>query len=289
MLGSPLYMSPEQLRNAKGVDQRTDIWAFGVIAFELLTGQPPFMGDNAVALFAAIQESDPPSMQTLAGDRAIPPGLESVVKKCLKRRPDERFASLADLAIALAPFGSPASIRSVENAVRILASTARVPIAVASAPSVASPLEPKLHDAQTVSAQQLQTAGSWSEKVSKPKSRRSPAIYLLLLVPLFLVVGAASLLLRDRHLTNVASATQDVTPPSASPSAAAIPASTSTAQTPPSATVAVAPAVATAVPSATPKLDSKTKTATIRKPKISCDPPYEFDASGKKHWKPECL
>ena len=59
MLGSPLYMSPEQLRSSKSVDQRADIWAIGVILFELLTLSLPFMGDNLGELFAAILETDP--------------------------------------------------------------------------------------------------------------------------------------------------------------------------------------------------------------------------------------
>jgi serine/threonine-protein kinase len=54
MLGSPLYMSPEQLRSSKSVDARADIWAFGIIMFELMTGTLPFLGENLGELFAAI-------------------------------------------------------------------------------------------------------------------------------------------------------------------------------------------------------------------------------------------
>ena len=102
MLGSPLYMSPEQLRNAKGVDHRADIWAIGIILYELMTGALPFMGDNLGELFAAILESDPQPMS--ARVQGIPPGLDEVVLHCLARKPEGRFQSVGELANALAPF-----------------------------------------------------------------------------------------------------------------------------------------------------------------------------------------
>ncbi|MFO0739819.1 MAG: serine/threonine-protein kinase [Labilithrix sp.] len=103
MLGSPLYMSPEQLRNAKGVDHRADIWAMGVILYELITGALPFMGDNLGELFANILESDPLPLRQRAGD-AVPLGLNDVVMRCLQRKPEQRFQSAAELMQALAPF-----------------------------------------------------------------------------------------------------------------------------------------------------------------------------------------
>jgi serine/threonine-protein kinase len=106
MLGSPLYMSPEQLRNAKSVDHRADIWAMGIILYELITGALPFMGENLGELFAAILETDPRSLRELAGD-GIPQGLNDVVMRCLQRRPDQRFQSAIELMQALAPFEQP--------------------------------------------------------------------------------------------------------------------------------------------------------------------------------------
>jgi serine/threonine-protein kinase len=102
MLGSPLYMSPEQLRNAKGVDHRADIWAMGIILYELMTGQLPFMGDNLGELFAAILETDPVPLQ--GRGCAAPPGLNEVVLRCLARKPEQRFQSAAELMQALAPY-----------------------------------------------------------------------------------------------------------------------------------------------------------------------------------------
>jgi serine/threonine-protein kinase len=105
MLGSPLYMSPEQLRSSKSVDARADIWATGIILFELITNSLPFMGENLGELFAAILENDAPLLsQRVSG---IPQGLDAVVARCLRRRPEERFQSAQELIQALAPFAQP--------------------------------------------------------------------------------------------------------------------------------------------------------------------------------------
>lgn len=104
MLGSPLYMSPEQLRSSKSVDHRADIWALGIILYELITGHLPFMGDNLGELFAAILETDPAPLRSRV--EGVPPGLEEVVLRCLQRKPEHRFQSAAELAHALAPFAN---------------------------------------------------------------------------------------------------------------------------------------------------------------------------------------
>ena len=105
MLGSPLYMSPEQLRSSKSVDHRADIWAMGVILYELMTGRLPFMGDSLGELFANILETDPTPLRNFNPD--VAPALEQIVLSCLQRRPEQRFQTAAELAQALAPFASP--------------------------------------------------------------------------------------------------------------------------------------------------------------------------------------
>ena len=102
MLGSPLYMSPEQLRSSKNVDARADIWAIGVILYELLTGVVPFEGETLGALFSAILETDAPRVSAKVRD--VPAGLDAIIMRCLQRRPEDRFPSVADLARELAPF-----------------------------------------------------------------------------------------------------------------------------------------------------------------------------------------
>ena len=105
MLGSPLYMSPEQLRSSKSVDQRADIWAIGVILFELLTGSLPFMGENLGELFAAILETEAPDVRKTSP--LVPQPLAEIVTRCLQRKVEMRYQNAADLLRDLAPFASP--------------------------------------------------------------------------------------------------------------------------------------------------------------------------------------
>jgi len=101
LMGSPLYMSPEQMMSAKAADARADIWALGCILFEGLTRQPPFIGDTLPEICSKILTSPPSPLETLAPH--APPGLATVVMRCLEKKPEDRYANLGELATALAP------------------------------------------------------------------------------------------------------------------------------------------------------------------------------------------
>lgn len=103
-IGSPVYMSPEQTASAKDVDTRTDIWALGVILYELVTGHVPFMADNVPALCAAILQSEPAPLRNHRPD--APPGFVQVIERCLCKDPKDRFPGVAELALALLPFAT---------------------------------------------------------------------------------------------------------------------------------------------------------------------------------------
>jgi eukaryotic-like serine/threonine-protein kinase len=113
ILGSPCYMSPEQLSSAKDVDGRTDIWALGVILYELLTGSLPFEAENMAALCVKILQTSPPSLRVLRPD--LSPELERAVLHTLERDRDRRYASVGELVRALAPFASDRARISVDR------------------------------------------------------------------------------------------------------------------------------------------------------------------------------
>jgi serine/threonine-protein kinase len=102
IIGSPSYMSPEQLRASKQVDVRTDIWALGVILFELLTKSLPFQATTVTELVAVVLTDPLPDLRVVRPD--VPPELAAAVGKCLEKKRDDRFASVADLVRAIAPF-----------------------------------------------------------------------------------------------------------------------------------------------------------------------------------------
>ena len=105
MLGSPSYMAPEQVRGGGDVDARADIWAIGVILYEMLTGQTAFVGDRADVIFGAVLRTDPKPVRALRRD--VPEPLEGAIARCLRRDRGERFADVGEVAEALAPFASP--------------------------------------------------------------------------------------------------------------------------------------------------------------------------------------
>jgi eukaryotic-like serine/threonine-protein kinase len=125
ILGSPLYMSPEQLTSSKDVDVRTDIWALGVILYQLLTTSFPYDGEALPQMIAAVLgDAIPTSMHTLRAD--VPKGLDDVVSGCLAKSRDERFANVAELAEALLPFGPPHAAAIVRRIAAVVPTTGRV-------------------------------------------------------------------------------------------------------------------------------------------------------------------
>jgi serine/threonine-protein kinase len=137
IVGSPLYMSPEQMRASKSVDARTDIWALGVILHEMITGRPPFDAGTAPELCALVLTA-PPSRVTETIPNA-PPAIEAIILKCLEKDPAQRYASVAELAHALAEV-TPAARPAADRIVRLLSGKARQPAAA----GVAAPATAKV-------------------------------------------------------------------------------------------------------------------------------------------------
>ena len=99
LLGSPAYMSPEQLTASHDVDPRSDIWSMGALLYEVITGQLPFRGDSDLAMFAAAMTRPPLPLRAHLGEDL--PGVEAILLKCLRKKRSDRYPSMKALADAL--------------------------------------------------------------------------------------------------------------------------------------------------------------------------------------------
>jgi serine/threonine-protein kinase len=112
-IGTPLYMSPEQMSSARRVDSRADIWSLGVVLYELVSGQVPFEGPTIANIFVGVTTRPAPSLRVSRPD--IPRGFETVVAKCLERDPALRYQSVAELAMALVSYAPARAQESVHR------------------------------------------------------------------------------------------------------------------------------------------------------------------------------
>jgi serine/threonine protein kinase len=122
IMGSPLYMSPEQMRSAKTVNGQTDIWALGVILYQLFTGEPPFVADSLPELALRVSTDPPAPLRSRRPE--VPPELEAVVLRCLEKDRSRRFADVAEMARALLPYAPAHARTSVDRISGILESSA---------------------------------------------------------------------------------------------------------------------------------------------------------------------
>jgi serine/threonine-protein kinase len=116
-MGSPRYMSPEQMMSAKHVDARTDVWAFGIVLYELVTGEPVWQADTMQGLCASIASVPAPLLRASLPEAS--PVLEDAIARCLAKLPAERMASIADLVTALAPIAPPGAQTSIDRILRM--------------------------------------------------------------------------------------------------------------------------------------------------------------------------
>ena len=152
VMGTPGYMSPEQMKASKDVDARTDVWSLGIVLYECLNGRRPFDAESYSAVVLRAANEPPPPM----GPR-IPHGLQSVVLRCLEKDRAARFQSMAALAAALAPFARDA------RAAAIITERTSVMLREPGTPAAPSAL---------VSEPRAGTTLSWSAGVFHSSSRR---------------------------------------------------------------------------------------------------------------------
>ena len=195
MIGSPLYMSPEQLESPKDVDGRTDIWSLGIVLFELITGRTPFVADTLAQLTHQVLSAQAPTCASLGVQ--VPEGLEQVIARALSKRRDARYSSVADLARALVPYGPVHGAVSAARAARmqpgssaarsgvLRASALGAQIAQGAPARAASTEEPPVHSTSTPTA--------WERRPGMAAGKRRIAWIALAAV---VVLAAVALILR---------------------------------------------------------------------------------------------
>src|SRR4051812_30874641 len=113
LIGSPHYMSPEQVRKPKSVDTRSDIWSLGIILHELLGGAPPFAAETPMSVLAAVVTDAPALLAKFRSD--LPDGLQKVILKCLEKEPDRRYQNVIELARALKSYAPSSGLAAVSR------------------------------------------------------------------------------------------------------------------------------------------------------------------------------
>ncbi len=201
-MGSPYYMSPEQVRAAATVDARTDVWALGVTLYEMLSCQRPFEGTIASQVCVAIVNDPPTPLDSVVS--GLPPDLVAIIHRCLEKKVDDRPAGVGELAVLLAPFASPEGVLHAERAARI--STGRTSL-VSVPPSGAGSVPPgdrisqSRHTPSTalrrVTPQNSETMPALSSRPPPPRRSRAMIGVFVGLAAVVILVGAA-FVVRDR-------------------------------------------------------------------------------------------
>jgi serine/threonine-protein kinase len=255
-MGSPLYMSPEQMRSSKDVDALTDIWALGVVLFELITGRPAFSADTVMELAIKVASEPAPSIRSFRPD--VPEAIEAVIHRCLEKEASQRYPNVAELALALLPFGPKRSKSSAERISRVIQAAGLSTSALAVPPS---PLEGSATRvsgaAATVPPVTRTTFGSGRSKVAVA------AVFVV--VSVLGVAVVATLAVRhwgstaakgpETHAANPTVIAETQAPPPGAGSLAPPLAAPTTAHDPPVATTA------------TPEADAAAATAALSNPK----------------------
>jgi serine/threonine-protein kinase len=117
VMGSPHYMSPEQMASSATTDARADIWSLGAILYELVTGRTAFEGTTPSEVCAHVLVGTPAPLAELRPD--VPDGVALAISRCLERNLARRYSSVSELARALAPYGSPAALASSASIGRV--------------------------------------------------------------------------------------------------------------------------------------------------------------------------
>jgi serine/threonine-protein kinase len=191
LLGTPVYMSPEQMRNVRRVDARADIWSLGVILYELVSNQRPFPSDSLPVLCAQVLTEEPAPLGA-----EVPAALRAVIFRCIEKKPTRRYQTVAELARALQPFAPPGSeaipltvermLGRPEDSTAARDSRITLPEAVVDSADLRAPV-PK----STPSLPDQCAVGNATKPRSRWHPRRHGWLALAFLAPVALFFGAA--------------------------------------------------------------------------------------------------
>jgi serine/threonine-protein kinase len=212
VMGTPCFMSPEQLRSTRDVDARTDIWSMGAIIHALVTGMPPYDGESNADVSAKIIRDAPTPLRALRAE--VSAGLEAIVLRCLEKDPARRFPDIATLANALADATPRASSKNGAQRVgRIAAASAPTmmsapfPVVGTAAHDTARLLGPGHAGAAPVrlpGSDPTRTASAWGD--TRREEKRGRRIAGIIAVSGLAIAVAVFGTLRLRHMASAASA-----------------------------------------------------------------------------------
>ena len=205
ILGSPLYMSPEQMDSSRTVDARSDVWALGVTLYELLSTMTPFHAAGIVQVCNRVFQGQPTPLSAYRPD--LPAALEAVISRCFEKDRDRRWPNVAELAAALAPFASAHAGAYVERVAAVLGMKVE-----AARPTALLPPEPAALPASLAAV--AKTGGTFSTaaprgraELRRPRTKRAIGITAGL--------GLAVLSLTGLGISRWGHASVDVVPPTA--------------------------------------------------------------------------
>jgi eukaryotic-like serine/threonine-protein kinase len=193
VLGSPVYMAPEQMRSSRDVSERVDVWALGVILYELITARTPFESDSTPGLCLMITQEPPRPMTELRP--GLPFGLTTVVSRCLEKDPTRRFANASELASALSPFAPHPWTRAPASA--------RPPGATGEGRRRIEPAEgTSRRPSSTDRRSSTDTEAPWSDSgargAQRARRRLAPIVVAIASLASLVVIGGAAFVLRGQ-------------------------------------------------------------------------------------------
>jgi eukaryotic-like serine/threonine-protein kinase len=273
LVGSPVYMSPEQMKSAKDVDARSDVWALGVILYELVGGRRPFDSDTLGGIMAQVLTESPPPIDTVRP--GLPAVLVSAIGKCLEKDRDKRWANIAELAAALRPLASRQAQTLIERITGVRGEDGATRSSMASHAGNSALVSPSTSGSPSV------TTPPWTETSGGRPPRSGKWAIAVATVLALLAVGATAIRHRARETpVTIPDATPEVTvaasatPPAREvlPTAAPTPAIAPPVATVPAPT-ASAPAARAAAGSTLPVTPKPAPPATGSKAKIAAPAP----------------